>query len=186
MASVACGGLTCHGFAGFVRRNTTTPAHLLTVVTGFLRRTRWSCCKVIHVHECTTPVFLPLRVGLCIPGSRLRRACLSELVYCGYEPSMCLFAMALAHYRLGEMSESRKKIEHLLGREPDNKDALVFHRMLRTQVGRGVYCRRGGEGASGAGLCSVCGCVVLNNVLTGHCHRTFAGWCPLQMASWGS
>ena len=61
---------------------------------------------------------------------------LQELVYCGYEPSMCLFAMALAHYRLGEMSESRKKIEHLLGREPDNKDALVFHRMLRTQVGR--------------------------------------------------
>ena len=107
-------GLLLHAHTSTPHCHLCSDTNMLTLVYSFV-------CLYAHVSHAFPPV---------------RRV--TELVYCGHEISSCLFALALAHYRLGAMKESRKFIEHLLRREPDNKDALVFHRLLRSEVSRGM------------------------------------------------
>lgn len=107
----------------------------------------WQCPRVhtcphtqaSQLHTLTSPhTRLPSpRVRSTRPPDLACLACLrwcAELIDEGHLPGECLFAIAIAHYRLGALRRSREHVERLLRREPAHEDAQAFHLMLRDTV----------------------------------------------------
>lgn len=63
---------------------------------------------------------------------------LEELIDSGYNPGECLFALAVGHYRLGNLRLSRLHLERLLRRDPTHEEASAFRQLLREDVFAGA------------------------------------------------